>query len=144
MCQVGAVADKRHSIRTFLTANSLRLCTDAPVGAQPTCSTAACSSPRPAQVTLLSRGSSMAGAARKGTGAAWETTSALRNQFITATMEAMPTRMAEAKTEFAAVRAKVAARDVTVNDLGVAAVRAVEFYACYVVGRVIGARSMTT
>lgn len=85
----------------------------------------------------------MSGAARKGTGAAWEATSALRNQFIKESLEAMPTRIAEAKTEFAAVRTKFSSRDVTVNELAVAAVRAVEFYAFYVAGRVIGSRSVS-
>lgn len=85
----------------------------------------------------------MSGAAKKGAGTAWETTAALRNQFVAATMEAMPARIAAAQTELATVRAKVSARDVTVNELGVAAVRAVEFYAFYVVGRVIGSRSMS-
>jgi hypothetical protein len=85
----------------------------------------------------------MSGAARKGTGAAWETTAALRNQFIATTAEAMPVRVAEARAELAAVRAKVAARDVTVNELAVAALRAAEFYAFYLLGRVIGSRSMS-
>lgn len=85
----------------------------------------------------------MSGAARKGTGAAWETTAALRNQFLAATAEAMPARAAEARAQLADVRAKVAARDVTVNDLAVAAVRAVEFYAFYLAGRVVGGRSMS-
>jgi Mitochondrial ATP synthase g subunit len=85
----------------------------------------------------------MSSAARIGSGAAWESTAALRNQFIKATMEAMPARTAEASAEFAAVRAKFAARDVTVNELGIAAVRAVEFYAFYLVGRAIGSRTLT-
>lgn len=85
----------------------------------------------------------MSGAARKGTGAAWEATSALRNQFFATTMEAMPTRVAEAKAEFASVRAKIASRDVTVNELAIAAVRAVEFYAFYLAGRAVGSRSVS-
>jgi hypothetical protein len=85
----------------------------------------------------------MSGAARNGSGAAWEATAALRNQFIKTTIEAMPVRAAEARAQFGAVRAKVAARDVTVNDLGIAAVRAVEFYAFYLAGRAVGSRTLT-
>lgn len=87
---------------------------------------------------------SMSGTARKATGAAWEATGALREQFFRATWEAMPTRMAEAKSEFSELRTKVMSRDVTVREVLVGAARVVELYAFYLAGRVIGSRSLST
>lgn len=74
---------------------------------------------------------------------AWETTAKLRNQFVYTTMDAMPARVAAASAEWASLRAKVTKRDFTVNEVGVGVVRAVELYAFFLVGRVIGSRSMT-
>jgi hypothetical protein len=85
----------------------------------------------------------MSGAARQGTGAAWEVTAQLRNQFFRTTFEAMPTRIAEASAELQGIRTKIAARDVTVNEIGIGALRAVELYAFYLLGRVIGSRSLS-
>lgn len=59
-------------------------------------------------------------------------------------MDAMPARVAEASKEWAALRGKVTNRDVTVNDIGVGVVRAAELYAFFILGRFIGARSLST
>jgi hypothetical protein len=85
----------------------------------------------------------MSGVARKGTGAAWAETARLREQFMRTTWEALPARIAEASAELTTVRAKISTRDVTVSELGVGALRAIEFYAYYLVGRAIGGRSLT-
>lgn len=74
---------------------------------------------------------------------AWETTGKLRREFMYTTMDAMPARVAEASREWAALRAKVAARDITINDIGVGIVRVGELYAFYILGRFVGARSMS-
>lgn len=74
---------------------------------------------------------------------AWETTSRLRQEFMYTTMDAMPARVAEASKEWSALRAKIMAREVTVNDIGVGIVRAGELYAFYILGRFIGARSIS-
>ncbi|CAN8066024.1 unnamed protein product [Agarophyton chilense] len=81
---------------------------------------------------------------KSSTPQAWETTSQLRSQYIYTTMDCMPARVAEAKQEWAQLRHKVAARHLTVNDLGVGVVRALEMYGFYLLGRVIGSRSLTT
>lgn len=59
-------------------------------------------------------------------------------------MEAMPERVAEASKEWAQLRKKVVSRDFTLNEVGVGVVRAAEIYAFYLVGRVIGSRSLST
>ena len=73
---------------------------------------------------------------------AWETTGRLRSQFVMTTLDAMPARLAEASAEWNALRDKLRTRNVTVNELGVLAVRGVELYASYLIGRVIGGRSL--
>lgn len=78
------------------------------------------------------------------TAEAWETTAKLRSQYLYTTLDAMPARVADASKEWASLRAKIVSRDVTVNDIGVGAVRAAEIYAFYIVGRVIGSRSFST
>jgi hypothetical protein len=85
----------------------------------------------------------MSGAARKGTGAVWAETARLREQFVKTTIEALPTRLAEASAELRTVRAKISTRDITVNELGIGALRALEFYMFYLVGRAVGGRSLT-
>lgn len=75
---------------------------------------------------------------------AWETTAKLRSQYIVTTLDAMPARVADASKEWATLRSKVVSRDFSVNDIGVGFVRAAEIYAFYIVGRVIGSRSLST
>lgn len=76
--------------------------------------------------------------------AAWETTAQLRQQYMYTAMDAMPARMAEARGEWKEVSEKMRKLDFSVNDLGVGVVRAVEVYCFYLVGRMIGSRSLTT
>lgn len=73
---------------------------------------------------------------------AWDTTAELRNKYLYTTLDAMPARVAEASKEWANLRNKVTARDFTVNEVGVGAVRAVELYAFYLIGKMVGSRSM--
>lgn len=73
---------------------------------------------------------------------AWETTSLLRSQYVATSMNAMPARVAEAASEWTAVRQKIATREVTLNDLAIGAARAAELYAFYFIGKVIGSRSV--
>lgn len=80
--------------------------------------------------------------AKSATAEAWETTSSLRTQYIVTSMNAMPARVAEAASEWSAVRQKIAAREITLNDLAIGTARAVELYAFYFVGKVIGSRSV--
>lgn len=75
---------------------------------------------------------------------AWNTTSTLRSQYVYTTLDSIPARMADASKEWAQLRKKVASRDVTVNDIGTGLAHAVELYAFYLVGRVIGTRSLST
>ncbi len=74
---------------------------------------------------------------------AWEATSKLRRQFIATSMDAMPARVAAAKAEYASLRAKVAERAVTVNDVAIGASRVLEFYCFYLVGRAVGRRQLS-
>lgn len=73
---------------------------------------------------------------------AWQVTANLRNQYFYTAMEAMPARVAAASKEWAALRHKVSTRDITLNDVATGASRAVEFYAFYFLGKVIGSRSI--
>lgn len=79
---------------------------------------------------------------KSATAEAWETTASLRSQYIITSMNAMPARVAEAASEWTAVRQKIATREVTLNDLAIGTARAVELYAFYFVGKVIGSRSI--
>lgn len=74
---------------------------------------------------------------------AWETTSNLRSQYMYTTMEAMPARVEEASKECSQLKAKITSRNITVGDIGVGIVRAIEFYGFYLVGRIIGSRSLS-
>lgn len=76
------------------------------------------------------------------TAEAWETTSSLRTQYIMTSMNAMPARVAEAASEWSAVRQKISSRDLTVNDIAIGVARAAELYAFYFAGKVIGSRSV--
>lgn len=79
---------------------------------------------------------------KSSTPEAWETTANLRSQYLYTSMEAMPARVAEASKEWSAIRQKISTRDITLNDVATAAVRACELYAFYFVGKIIGGRTV--
>lgn len=81
---------------------------------------------------------------KSSTPEAWETTAKLRAQYMYTTLDAMPKRIADASQEWTSVRTKIVNRDFTVNDLTTGAVRAVELYAFYLFGRVIGSKTLST
>eukprot|EP00172_Hildenbrandia_rubra_P004529 Plantae.Rhodophyta-Hildenbrandia_rubra.ctg9325.p1 GENE.Plantae.Rhodophyta-Hildenbrandia_rubra.ctg9325~~Plantae.Rhodophyta-Hildenbrandia_rubra.ctg9325.p1 ORF type:complete len:104 (+),score=21.60 Plantae.Rhodophyta-Hildenbrandia_rubra.ctg9325:189-500(+) len=74
---------------------------------------------------------------------AWETTAGLRDKYIFTTLDAMPARLEAASQEWSALKTKVMARDVTVNELGTGLVRALELYGLYCIGKVIGSKSIS-
>ena len=72
---------------------------------------------------------------------AWETTANLRRQYVATSFDAMPARVKCASEEWTALKDKIKARDVTVDEVGWGTVRAIELYGLYCLGKILGSKS---
>lgn len=76
------------------------------------------------------------------TATAFEATAALRRQYVASTLNAMPARVDAASAEWASLKAKVKGQSFTVSDVASGAVVGMELYACYIIGRALGGRTI--
>lgn len=76
------------------------------------------------------------------TATAFEATSALRRQYVASTLNAMPARVDAASAEWASLKAKVKGQSFSAADVASGAVVGMELYACYIIGRALGGRTM--
>jgi len=79
---------------------------------------------------------------KSSTAAAFETTAALRRQYVASSLNAMPARVDAAAAEWASVKSKVMERSFTFGEFATGVVAGVELYACYIVGRAMGGRTI--
>lgn len=73
---------------------------------------------------------------------AFETTSALRRQYVASSLHAMPARVDAAAAEWASIKAKVKDQSVTAADVASGALVGMELYACYIIGLALGGRTI--
>lgn len=76
------------------------------------------------------------------TATAFEATTSLRRQYVASTLNAMPARVDAAAAEWASLKAKVKDQSFTVADVTAGAVVGMELYACYIIGRTLGGRTI--